>query len=108
MGEYLHAFEAYLKLALRAQFQCRAALETLAEIKYPRSVAVVKQANIAHGHQQVNNVPPRADEIENPQSKLLEQTDGERLDTGTTSTAGGADTSMEAVGAVNRAKNRRR
>ena len=66
------------------------------------------QANIAHGHQQVNNAPSRADEIEDPQNKLLEQTDGERLDTGTTSTAGGADTPMEAVGAVHRAKNRRR
>ena len=108
MGEYLEAFEAYLKLALRAQSQCRATLETLAEIKHPRSVAFVEQANIAHGHQQVNNAPTRADEIENSQSKLLEQTDGERLDTGTTSTAGGADTPMEAVGAINRAKNRRR
>ena len=108
MGEYLEAFEAYLKLALRAQSQCRATLETLAEIKYPRSVAFVEQANIAHGHQQVNNAPSRADEIGKPQSKLLEQSDGERLDTGTTSTAGRADTSMEAVGAVNRPKNRRR
>ena len=108
MGEYLEAFEAYLKLALRAQSQCRATLETLAEIKHPRSVAFVEQANIAHGHQQVNNAPTRADEIENSQSKLLEQTDGERLDTGTTGTAGGADTPMEAVGAINRAKNRRR
>ena len=76
MGEYLEAFEAYLKLALRAQSQCRATLETLAEIKYPRSVAFVEQANIAHGHQQVNNAPSRADEIEKPQSKLLEQSDG--------------------------------
>ena len=108
MGEYLEAFEAYLKLALRAQSQCRATLETLAEIKYPRSVAFVEQTNIAHGHQQVNNAPSRADEIEKPQSKLLEQSDGERLDTGTTNTAGGADTPMEAVGAIHRAKNRRR
>ncbi len=101
MGEYPEAFEAYPQ-------ECRATLETLAEMKHPRSVAFVGQANIAHGHQQVNNAPSRADEIEDPQSKLLEQTDGERLDTGTTGTAGGADTPMEAVGAVNRAKNRRR
>ncbi|MBL8310450.1 MAG: hypothetical protein JNL19_08520 [Burkholderiales bacterium] len=54
-GEYLNAAETYLKLALRAQGQCRATVETLAEMKNPRPVAFVKQANIAAGHQQVNN-----------------------------------------------------
>ena len=39
------------KLALKAQSQCRATLETLAAIKNP-PVIFVKQAN---GHQQVNN-----------------------------------------------------
>jgi hypothetical protein len=48
MGEYLGACDTYLKLALRAQAQCRATLETLAEVKQPRSVAFVGQANIAH------------------------------------------------------------
>jgi hypothetical protein len=50
MGEYLGACETYLKLALRAQSQCRATLEALAEMKQPRSVAFVGQANIAQGH----------------------------------------------------------
>lgn len=54
-GEYLNAAETYLKLALRAQGQCRATVETLAEMKNPRPVAFVKQTNIAAGHQQVNN-----------------------------------------------------
>ena len=53
--EYLKQFQAYLGMALKAQAQCRATLEALAEIKNPRPVAFVKQANISAGHQQVNN-----------------------------------------------------
>ncbi len=52
------AFEVNLRMGLRAQAQCRATLETLAAIKNPASVAFVRQANIAHGPQQVNNGTP--------------------------------------------------
>ena len=109
MGEYLDAAETYMRLALKAQSQCRATLETLAEIKNPRPVAFVRQANIAHGPQQVNNgtAPPPADpsragESEKPPNKLLESRDGERLDTGTAGATSGIGADMEAVGAVNR------
>ena len=44
-----------LRSDLKAQAQCRATLEALAEIKNPHPVAFVKQANISSGHQQVNN-----------------------------------------------------
>jgi hypothetical protein len=54
-GEYINAAERYLRLALKAQAQCRATIETLHDMKYPRPVAFVRQANIAHGPQQVNN-----------------------------------------------------
>ena len=53
--EYLKQFQVNLTLALKAQAQCRATLEALAEIKNPRPVAFVKQANISGGPQQVNN-----------------------------------------------------
>lgn len=53
--EYMKQFQAYLGMALKAQAQCRATLEALAEIKNPRPVSFVKQANISGGHQQVNN-----------------------------------------------------
>ena len=53
--EYLKQFQVNLTLALKAQAQCRATLEALAEIKNPRPVAFVKQANITNGPQQVNN-----------------------------------------------------
>ena len=51
----LKQFQVNLTLALKAQAQCRATLEALAEIKNPRPVAFVKQANISSGPQQVNN-----------------------------------------------------
>ena len=103
--------DRYLKLALRAQSQCRATWEALATIKNPPIVGYVQQANIAHGHQQVNNDRaaqgdgPRARENENLQSKLLEETDGERLDTGAAGAAGGADPAAVPVGEVERAEN---
>lgn len=51
--KYIDNMEKYLKLALKAQSQCRATLETLANIKNP-PIVFAKHANIAH-HQQINN-----------------------------------------------------
>ncbi len=52
--ESVDQLDRYLRLALKAQGQCRATLETLAEIKRPPTF-IAQQANIAHGPQQVNN-----------------------------------------------------
>lgn len=49
----LKQIETLLKLALKAQSQARCTAEALAEIKNPRPY--INQANIAQGHQQVNN-----------------------------------------------------
>ena len=79
--EYLKQFETHLRLAFKAQSQCRATLETLAAIKNPQPVAFVKQANIAH-NQQVNNAPAepaRPRKIENVPNELFDSpsvTDG--------------------------------
>ena len=107
MGEYVNAADTYMRLALRCQNQSRATLETLVLVKNPPQVAFVRQANIAHGSQQVNNGPPRptaeasrARESENPPNKLLEQQHGEWLDSGTVQAAGSGDTSLETVGAL--------
>lgn len=62
-------FEANMRMALRAQSQCRATLETLALMRNP-PVIYAKQANIANGPQQVNNGPDPAREIETQQDKL--------------------------------------
>lgn len=78
----------------------------LAGIKNP-PVVIAEQANIAQGHQQVNNGlpagdPARAREVEKSPNKLLETLPGERLDTGTPATASGADPYLETVDAVHR------
>ncbi len=54
MRDYLPAAETFMRLALKAQSQCRATLETLATIKNP-PVVYARQANFAAGPQQVNN-----------------------------------------------------
>jgi hypothetical protein len=106
LGQYLDASDRYLRLALKAQGQCRATLETLAVIKNPPTV-FARQANIAHGPQQVNNGPPvaRAATHETEPIKLLEA-HGERLDLGTQSPAGTRDQTLAAVGARHRSANR--
>jgi hypothetical protein len=106
-AEYLNNLDTYLKLALRAQSQCRSTWEALSAIKNPPVAGYVHQANIAHT-QQVNNGTcdntPRTRENQNSQNELLEQKDDERLDTGTTSTAGQADPAMATLGEVNGAE----
>lgn len=75
--DYLKHWEAYLRLALKAQSQCRATLETLAAIKAGPAI-FTRQANIAHGPQQVNNgiaannAPARAGETESAKTELLD------------------------------------
>lgn len=113
MGEYMDASERYMRLALKAQGQCRATLETLAAIKNP-PVVFARQANIAHGPQQVNNgaapgggkQPARAANATNSPSGLLEQQHGQWLDPGAAGTAGGADTHLAPVGEVDRSEKR--
>ncbi len=62
---YLGAADTYMRLALRAQAQCRQTAQTLFEMKNPRPVAFVQQANISNGPQQVNNgvVPGNAQQL---------------------------------------------
>lgn len=79
--EYLKNYGMFMNLALKAQSQSRATIQALTELKYPKQVAFVKQANIAHGHQQINNgdksqaspehAPTHAEENQNQPNKLL-------------------------------------
>ena len=97
-----------MRLALKAQAQCRSTIETLAAIKNP-PVVFARQANIANGPQQVNNhgtaSTPRADESIGAPNRLLETDNGKRLDGGTSGTSVGGDSSLEALGAGHRAGN---
>lgn len=108
VGEHLGATETYLRLAFKAQAQCRSTLQTLAEIKNPRPVAFVKaqQANISHGHQQVNNGVAFAharEETPDQANELLGTENGKRMDAGAPGQAFGDDSSMATVEAVDRA-----
>jgi hypothetical protein len=106
MGEHLGAADTYMRLALRAQAQCVRTLETLATIKNPPPLAFVRQANIAHGHQQVNNgVAPVAaascaGDNGNAPTELLEVTRGERLDAGAPRAAARAHSQLATLGAL--------
>ena len=55
MQHSLDAAERLMRLALKAQGQCRATFDTLVAIKNPPAAVFARQANIAHGPQQVNN-----------------------------------------------------
>ena len=104
--EYLNAAERYLRSGLKAQSQCRATIEALGNLKNPRPIAYVGQMNNANGPQQVNNSALTQKPLSR-QNELLEQTLGTRLDAGAAGTTGGADTRLEALGAVNRAEDDR-
>ena len=116
--EYQKNLESFLGLALKAQAQSRATIQAVVELKYPRQVSFVKQANISHGPQQVNNAPgiesstrtiAHTEENQTQQSKLLEDDThgGTYLDTRATTAAGRSNPALEAVGAIHRTKKSR-
>ena len=89
-------YTAFMNLALKAQSQSRATIQALVELKYPKQTNFVKQANIATGHQQINNgqasngtstcgpAHAPAKEINNPHNKLLEVNNGRKTMDGRT------------------------
>ena len=102
--DHAPGFEANMRMALRAQNQCRATLETLAAIKNP-PVVFAKQANInqGNGNQQVNNGTPApashaGKNINQPNELLKAQHGGETLDTRTTGATIGKDQAMATLG----------
>jgi len=115
---YQKQFEVYLGLALKAQAQSRATISALVDLKYPRQATFVKQANIAHGPQQVNNgvmpsgaVASRGKKQKTEQNKLLEDDDGKfsiGVAPGKTTTPKPSHQAMEALEAVHRSKKRSR
>ena len=102
LNDHLDASERFMRLALKAQSQCRSTIESLAEVKNPSPVAFVKQANIASGHQQVNNGPPRAGN-ENQSNELLERPDA-RLDTRAALSTVIGNPALASLGAIDRAE----
>lgn len=105
--------QTFLTLALKSQAQCRSTLEALAEIKNPRPVSFVKQANIANGNQQVNNtyasasghsgINSGAGNFQSEPNKLLEADHGQRMDIGAQGKTGRVNQAVATVEAVHRA-----
>lgn len=107
---YLDAAERYLRLALKSQAQAVRTIEALGELKNPRSVAFVQQANIANGPQQVNNgvqagESPAHGNHSIPSNELSGKNHELLPDTGASQAASRMDTPMETVGAIDRAAN---
>jgi len=106
--DLLRQWEAQMRMAMKAQSQCRMTIETLATLKNPQ-VVFAKQANINNGgQQQVNNgtpqAAPRARESECAPNKLevLEKQDDQWLDARAEGSASEPDQEMAALGAVDR------
>lgn len=99
-GGYSEAGDRYMRLAFKAQAQAAKTIGILAEMKNPRPVAFVKQANIAH-NQQINN--GHAQGIENPRNKESEGCHELLENAGASSIEGGINPTLEALGAVDRA-----
>lgn len=109
---YGEAAERYMKLALRAQNQCRTTIEALSAIKNP-PVVFAKQMNVSNGPQQVNNgVASQPTQMakdvthtsknKTGQNKLLEEQHVQRLDTRTQEAAIRANKELETLGEINR------
>jgi len=96
---YLRQWDALMRVALKAQNQCRMTLETLAALKNPAPTVIAKQANITTGPQQVNNALSALEKQPMP-NELLEARDGQWMDPRAPSKAGSTDPVVEAVGTL--------
>ena len=96
-----------LKLALQAQRQCCQTIEALVAIKKPAAVTVVRQTNIGQAVQVNNSV---TDETTQPilENELLENTHGERMDSGTEITSVTANQDMATMEKLDRPQKRSR
>jgi hypothetical protein len=99
--------EMFMKMALRAQSQCRATLETLANVKNP-PVVIARQANIAAGPQQVNNDLAPARGNQNAPNELSGENHELLSDARTSGKACRVNQTLATVGKVDRAKIARR
>ena len=105
-AETLSNFDLKFRYALRAQSQCRATLETLANIKNPPMV-FARQANVTTGPQQINNgtAAPRAGESISDQTELSGAAHELRQDGGASALAWPDDPPLATLGAIDRPPN---
>ncbi len=102
-SEYLNQMETNLRLALKAQAQSARTVEILASIKNP-PIVYAKQANISHGHQQVNNGSnshAHAEKNINSTNELLSEDKNATLDTRRAIETSKADQKLATVETIN-------
>jgi hypothetical protein len=108
-AQVMPQLESYMRLALKAQSQCRATLESLANIKNP-PIVYARQANVTTGPQQINNgtaAPTRARENEIEPTQLSGDTHELLPDTRTSGDASRVNPALETLGEIERAEIRR-
>jgi len=101
--QHMPNYEAFMRMALKAQAQCSLTLRTLSEIKSPRQGATfVRQMNNA-GQQVVNNNLAGAQETGKKQNELLREGETlEAVDKGGETATIEAHSRMEALEEINR------
>ncbi|MBT8582428.1 hypothetical protein G6653_06545 [Polynucleobacter paneuropaeus] len=94
-------------LCFKAQNQSRNTIQTLINLKQPSQTSFIKQANIAHGHQQINNGVAQSspENLSNQTNELLEVQDGKWLDRGKKAETEGVNSKLEALGEIHRGEN---
>jgi len=99
---YLKATDSFLKMAFRAQSQCRSTWEAVSAIKNPPVIGYAKQANFGV-NQQVNN-DSRVEKTENPPTELSGGPNELRENPGAPRIEKKADSTLETLGEVHRAE----
>jgi hypothetical protein len=108
-AKHISQFNDFMRVALRAQNQCRATIESLSALKNP-PIVYARQANVTNGPQQINNgiAPAQARQIENGQIQLSGGDDELRTDTGTSAFTSQVNQAMETVGKIHGTEDKRR
>ena len=94
-------------LCFKAQNQSRNTIQTLINLKQPSQTSFIKQANIAHGHQQINNGVAQSspENLSNQTNELLEVQDGKWLDRGKKAETEGVNSELETMGEIHGGEN---
>ena len=94
-------------LALKSQNQSRNTIQTLINLKQPSQTSFIKQANIAHGLQQINNGVAQSspENLSNQTNELLEVQDGKWLDRGKKAETEGVNSELETMGEIHGGEN---
>jgi hypothetical protein len=109
LSERIDHFELFMKLALRAQAQCRSTIETLALIKNP-PVVFAHQANLTTGPQQINNGNLNhacEEKMQIPPNQLSGESHGLQTNTRASGSTSSPDSSLETLGEINGPQNAR-